>query len=154
MLQWSKLIEKQIWGSKMRKKQPPTTFVCTSLADSYSSSQATAAREIEARSCWGVRVCRVYQTAIVSSQNRLTRCFREFASQQHKKTIKITKKKKKCFISRAEGNLLCSRNDGYITDKNTDFTKNVCCFPGRYIWTILGAYPRNCGREKLRSHER
>ena len=39
--------------------------------------------------------CRVRQTAVVGSQKRLTRCFRELevASQQHKKTPKNRKKK-------------------------------------------------------------
>ena len=46
------------------------------LADSYSASQTTTAREIEGRSWWGLRGRRVRQTAVVGSQKRLTRCFK------------------------------------------------------------------------------
>ena len=48
VLQWSKLVE--IWGTQKRDKNQPPTERCTSLADSYSSSQATTAPEIQGRS--------------------------------------------------------------------------------------------------------
>ena len=44
VLQWSKLVE--IWGAQNETINNPQLNVCTSLADSYSSSQATAALEI------------------------------------------------------------------------------------------------------------
>ena len=47
-LEWSKLVE--IWGTQMRQKYNPQLNVWTSLADSHGSSQATTARDMEARS--------------------------------------------------------------------------------------------------------
>ena len=67
-----------IWGTQNETKNDPQQNVCTSLAGSYSPPQATTAREIEGRSWWGVRQRRVRQPAVVGSQKRLTRCFREF----------------------------------------------------------------------------
>ena len=49
VLQWSNLVE--IWGTQNKTKITPQLNVCTSLADSYSSSsQATTAPEIKGRS--------------------------------------------------------------------------------------------------------
>ena len=48
VMQWSKLVE--VWGTQNETKGNPQLNVCTSLADSYSSSQAATAREIQARS--------------------------------------------------------------------------------------------------------
>ena len=48
VLQWSKLVE--IWGTQNETKGNPQLNVCTSLADSYRSSQGTTAREIQGRS--------------------------------------------------------------------------------------------------------
>ena len=48
VLQWSKLVEFR--KARNEKKGTPRLNACTSLADSYSSSQATAAREIGLRS--------------------------------------------------------------------------------------------------------
>ena len=50
VLEWSKLVEFEIWGSQNETKNKPQLKVCISLADSYSSSQATTAREIQGRS--------------------------------------------------------------------------------------------------------
>ena len=58
----------KIWGTQNDTKNDPQQNVCTSLAGSYSSPRATTAREIEGRS-W---------PAVVGSQKRLMRCFREF----------------------------------------------------------------------------
>ena len=44
VLQWSKLVE--ICGTQNETKMTPQLSVCTSLADSYSSSHATTAHEI------------------------------------------------------------------------------------------------------------
>ena len=52
VLQWSKLVE--IWDTQNETKNAPQLNVCTSLADSYSSSQATTAPEIQGRFLWGV----------------------------------------------------------------------------------------------------
>ena len=48
VLQWSKLVE--IWGTQNETKNNPQLDFCTSLADSYSSSQATTVPEIQGRS--------------------------------------------------------------------------------------------------------
>ena len=48
VLQWSKLVE--ICGTQNETKMTPQLSVCTSLADSYSSSHATTAHEIQERS--------------------------------------------------------------------------------------------------------
>ena len=49
---WSIRIE--IWGTQNETKNDPQLNVCTPPAGSYSSPQATTARENEGRSCWGV----------------------------------------------------------------------------------------------------
>ena len=48
VLHWSKLVE--IWGTQNEKKNDPQLNVCPSLVDSYNSSQATTAPEIQGRS--------------------------------------------------------------------------------------------------------
>ena len=48
VIEWSKLVEN--WVHKMRQKNNPQLNVCTSLAGSYSSSQAATSRETDTRS--------------------------------------------------------------------------------------------------------
>lgn len=78
----------RLWGATMvktgqylrhtkRAKNDPQMNVCTSLADSYNSPQATAACETGARFCWGVWAHRVHQGSVIDSQKGLTRCFRD-----------------------------------------------------------------------------
>ena len=50
VIEWSKMID--IWGTQNETKTDPQLDVCTSVVDTYSPSQATIAREIEARSLW------------------------------------------------------------------------------------------------------
>ena len=65
------------WGTQNDTTTNPRLNVCTSLADSCSSSQATTAREVEGRSGWGLGGRRVRQTAVAGSLKRLTICYRE-----------------------------------------------------------------------------
>ena len=49
---WPKYVD--MWGTQNEPKNHTQLSVCTSLADSYSSSQETAARRAEVCSCSGV----------------------------------------------------------------------------------------------------
>ena len=84
VLQRSKLVE--IRKTQYETKDNPQLNVFTSLADSGSSSQATAVHEIEPPSSWDVGGRRVHQTAVVGSQKRLKRGFAysKVTRQQHK----------------------------------------------------------------------
>ena len=142
VLQWVVEIGRNLGYTKWDKKNNPQLNLCASLADSYSSSQATTASEIEGRSWRGVWGHRVRQTAVGGSQKRLTSCFRELevVTQQHKKLPKS----QNSFISRAgEPSAMAT------SPMKKRLSPKACCSPGGWLFICSWDVPETPAEEKI-----